>query len=70
MMPTRRATIPPEQEVRRILVRCATTAKLTDTLRTIQVGAFASARLGRNKFVCAHCGQVHYWTTKDVLLAR
>ena len=66
----RRASIPPKNEVRRMLVRCETTAKLTDTLRTIEVGAFATVRLGRNKFVCAHCGKTHYWTAKDVVLAR
>jgi hypothetical protein len=56
--------------IKRILVRCPSTAKLTPTGQTIREELWAASKVKNNKFSCAHCGQVHIWTKKDVVLAR
>jgi len=56
--------------IKRILVRCPQTGKLTDTGRTVEEASFPTTRLTNNKLTCLHCGQVHSWTKKDVVLAR
>ena len=61
------ATVP---AIKRILVRCAATARLTNTGQTIEERLFDSMNLTNNEFTCVHCGQVHRWTKKDVVLAR
>jgi hypothetical protein len=56
--------------IKQILVRCATTGKLNVTGQTIEESRFATAKLKKTRLTCAHCGQVHNWTKKDVVLAR
>jgi aspartate carbamoyltransferase regulatory subunit len=69
-MITRPQTIEKPPVIKRILVRCPGTAKLTPTGQTIEESLFATMRLSSNKLNCPHCGQVHNWTKKDVVLAR
>lgn len=56
--------------IKRLLVRCPSTAKLTPTGQTIEEQLWATAKVKNQKFNCAHCGQTHIWTKKDVVLAR
>jgi hypothetical protein len=56
--------------IKRLLVRCPSTAKLTATGQTIEEQLWADAKVKDQKFNCSHCGQVHIWTKKDVVLAR
>lgn len=53
-----------------LLVRCPATSKLTDTGQTIAEKSWPTARLKNGKFTCTHCGSVHIWTKKDVILGR
>jgi len=53
-----------------LLVRCPSTSKLTDTGRTIEERRWSRATLKTQKLSCAHCGGVHTWTKKDVILGR
>jgi len=53
-----------------LLVRCPSTSKLIDTGRTIEEERWATTKLKTEKLACAHCGSVHNWTKKDVILAR
>ena len=56
--------------IKRLLVRCPSTAKLTPTGQTIEEQLWADTKVERQKFDCPHCDQVHTWTKKDVVLAR
>ena len=56
--------------IKRLLVRCPSTAKLTPTGQTIEEQLWETTKVKTQKFSCAHCGQVHVWTKKDVVLAR
>ncbi|HTF94374.1 MAG: hypothetical protein QOC70_1409 [Verrucomicrobiota bacterium] len=56
--------------IKRILVRCPATAKLTATGLTIDEDLYADTPLKNHKLTCPHCQQVHAWTKKDVVLAR
>jgi hypothetical protein len=60
----------PTPIIKRILVRCPDTGKLTATGRTVEETAFKSLRLTNRKMSCPHCRQTHNWTKKDVVLAR
>ena len=53
-----------------LLVRCPSTSKLTDTGRTIEEKRWQAAKVKTQKFTCAHCGSIHTWTKKDVILGR
>ena len=53
-----------------LLVRCPSTSKLTDTGQTVDEKRWATARVKNQKLTCAHCGAVHTWTKKDVILGR
>jgi len=53
-----------------LLVRCPSTAKLTDTGCTIEEKNWPSAKVKPQKFTCAHCGAVHSWTKADIVLGR
>jgi hypothetical protein len=64
----RRAT--PPIIIKRILVRCPATSRLTETGQTINEQLWAAAKLKASKLTCPHCRQVHNWTKKDVVLAR
>jgi len=56
--------------IKRILVRCPSTGKLTPTGRTVEEAAWEQTTLERPRLTCPHCRQVHSWTKKDVVLAR
>ncbi len=56
--------------IKRILVRCPSTAKLTPTGQTVEEEAWGDTKLKAHKVSCPHCAQVHDWTKKDVVLAR
>ena len=62
--------VKPGLGIKRLLVRCPSTAKLTPTGQTIEEELWAAAKLKTPKFTCPHCRQVHTWTKKDVVLAR
>ncbi|MGC1321225.1 MAG: hypothetical protein WA849_03510 [Candidatus Udaeobacter sp.] len=57
-------------DLKSLLVRCPSTAKLTDTGRTIEQNLWPAAKMVLQKFTCAHCGAVHSWTKADVVLGR
>jgi len=61
---------PKTPNIKSLLVRCPSTSKLTDTGRTIEEGRWQTAKVKTQKFTCAHCGGVHTWTKKDVVLGR
>jgi hypothetical protein len=56
--------------IKRLLIRCPSTAKLTPSGQTIDEQKWPEAKIKHPKFTCVHCGQVHSWTKKDVVLAR
>jgi hypothetical protein len=56
--------------IKRLLIRCPSTAKLTPSGQTIREELWADAKIKNSKITCSHCGQVHTWTKKDVVLAR
>jgi hypothetical protein len=60
----------PGPNIKSLLVRCPSTSKLTDTGRTIEEERWQTAAVKSQKFTCAHCGGVHTWTKKDVVLGR
>jgi hypothetical protein len=76
-MPTRFLFDPPRRPkskagptIKSLLVRCPSTSKLTDTGQTIEENSWQAAKVGTQKFTCAHCGSIHTWTKKDVILGR
>ena len=69
-MTTPAATAKKAPMIKRILVRCPATAKLTATGLTIDEDVYANTTLKSHKLTCPHCQQVHAWTKKDVVLAR
>jgi hypothetical protein len=76
-MPTRFLFDPPRARpkkpgpnIKSLLVRCPSTSKLTDTGRTIEEKRWQTAKLKAQKFTCAHCGKVHAWSKRDVILGR
>jgi hypothetical protein len=56
--------------IKSLLVRCPLTSKLTDTGRTIEEKRWPTAKLKTQKLTCVHCGSVHTWIKKDVILGR
>jgi hypothetical protein len=56
--------------IKRLLIRCPSTARLTPSGQTIREELWAAAKIKSSKFNCPHCRQVHTWTKKDVVLAR
>ena len=56
--------------IKSLLVRCPSTSRLTDTGRTIDEKLWPTAKVKPQKFSCAHCGKVHSWGKKDVVLGR
>ena len=67
---TRSVKPPDESVIKRILVRCPSTAKLTPTGKTVKEALWSKTKLNRPRLTCPHCRQVHNWTKKDVVLAR
>jgi hypothetical protein len=68
--PPQRAKAKPGLTIKSLLVRCPSTSKLTDTGKTIEERRWQTATVKTQKFTCAHCGSVHTWTKKDVVLGR
>jgi len=68
--PPRRPKVKAGPNIKSLLVRCPSTSKLTDTGRTIEEKSWPTVKLKTQKFTCAHCGSVHTWTKKDVILGR
>jgi hypothetical protein len=68
--PPRRPKPKARPNLKSLLVRCPATSKLTDTGRTIEEKRWLTTRVKTQKFTCAHCGSVHTWTKKDVILGR
>jgi hypothetical protein len=56
--------------IKRILVRCPATSKLTATGQTVDEEAWEQTKLKESKVPCPHCQGTHAWTKKDVVLAR
>lgn len=56
--------------IKRILVRCPSTAKLTATGQTVEEESWEQTKLKQSKVACPHCRETHAWTKKDVVLAR
>ena len=56
--------------IRRLLIRCPTTAKLAPTGQTIDEKLWEKVAKRSGRFTCPHCKRVHAWAKKDVLLAR
>ncbi|MBA2242011.1 MAG: hypothetical protein H0W04_03850 [Chthoniobacterales bacterium] len=56
--------------IKRILVRCPATAKLTPTGQTVEEASWGDTKLKEHKVTCPHCQGTHAWTKKDVVLAR
>jgi hypothetical protein len=69
-MLTRALKEPKGPIIKRILVRCPSTGKLTPTGDTVEEALWADAKIKKPKLRCPHCSQVHLWTKKDVVLAR
>src|SRR5262250_2706660 len=59
-----------DPHIKSLLVRCSFTSKLTNTGQTIEEKRGRRAKIKTQKFPCAHCGCVHTWTKKDVVLGR
>ncbi|PYJ19704.1 MAG: hypothetical protein DME99_11890 [Verrucomicrobia bacterium] len=68
--PPRRPKAKAGVTIKSLLVRCPSTSKLTDTGRTIEERLWQTATVKTQKFTCSHCGSVHTWTKKDVVLGR
>jgi hypothetical protein len=60
----------PGPNLKRLLVRCPTTAKLSDTGQTIAEKQWLTAEVKQQTLTCSHCGAVHTWTKEDVILGR
>ena len=56
--------------IKRILVRCPSTAKLTPTGQTVEEESWGDTKVKETKIECPHCETTHAWTKKDVVLAR
>jgi hypothetical protein len=68
--PPRRPKVKAGLKIKSLLVRCPFTSKLTDTGRTIEEKRWQTAKVKSQKFTCEHCGSVHTWTKKDIILGR
>jgi hypothetical protein len=68
--PPRPAKLKRGATIKSLLVRCPTTSRLSDTGRTIDEKVWAAAKIKAQKVTCSHCGRVHSWTKKDVILGR
>jgi len=68
--PPRRPKAKVGPNLKSLLVRCPSTSKLTDTGQTMEEKRWRIARVKTQSFTCAHCGGIHTWTKKDVILGR
>src|SRR4029077_7652041 len=66
-------TAPPKARgpiIKRLLIRCPSTAKLTPSGQTIREDLWIKAKIKTTKLNCPHCGESHNWSKIDVCLAR
>ena len=61
---------PSQHVIKRILVRCPSTARLSVTGKVVKEALWSKTKLRLPSVVCPHCHKVHIWTKKDVVLAR
>ena len=61
---------PSKDAIKRILVRCPSTARLSPTGQTVSEALWSKTKVKFPEAVCPHCSEVHIWTKKDVVLAR
>jgi hypothetical protein len=69
-MLVRSLKVPTGPVIKRILVRCPSTGKLTATGKTVEESLWPTTKLNRPRLTCPHCQKVHNWTKDDVVLAR
>ena len=68
--PPRPVKVNNRSSIKSLLVRCPATSRLTDTGQTIEEKLWPAAKVKNQKVSCSHCGSVHVWTKKDVVLGR
>jgi hypothetical protein len=68
--PPRRPKAKPHLILKRLLVRCPSTSRLTDTGQTIEEVHWPTTKVKTQKIACVHCGGVHSWKKEDVVLGR
>jgi hypothetical protein len=68
--PPRRPKTKPGMNIKSLLVRCPSTSKLIDTGNTMEQERWETAVVKTSKLKCTHCGQMHAWAKKDVILGR
>jgi hypothetical protein len=68
--PPRPAKVKKGAGLKSLLIRCPITSRLTDSGQTIEENLWADAKVKSQKLSCSHCGNVHSWTKKDVVLGR
>jgi hypothetical protein len=56
--------------IKRVLVRCPSTGKLTATGQTTNDEAWPKVRFKPPSGNCPHCRRDHSWKKEDVILAR
>jgi hypothetical protein len=56
--------------IKRVLVRCPATGKLSPTGQTINEALWAKAKFKPARSTCPHCGEKHSWKKADAVLAR
>lgn len=69
-MLTRSLKEPSPLVIKRILVRCPSTGKLSPTGQEVKESLWGETKLKLPRLTCPHCRQIHSWTKKDVVLAR
>ena len=68
--PPRRPKGGPRLSIKRLLVRCPLTSRLTDTGQTIEEKRWPTTKVRTQKLTCIHCGGVHTWKKEDFVLGR
>jgi len=68
--PPRRPKGKASLNIKSLLVRCPSTSKLIDTGNTMEQERWEEAVVKTTKLKCSHCGQMHSWEKKDVILGR
>jgi hypothetical protein len=56
--------------IKRVLVRCPSTGKLSPTGQTVDEALWPKAKFKRPSPNCPHCHRGHSWKKEDVILAR
>jgi len=56
--------------IKRVLVRCPATGKLTPTGQIINEALWPKTKFNPARLTCPHCGEKHSWKKADAVLAR